>query len=292
MVRTSGLDKWTDKEFEDVATYLASLDLSSDRRFDIIARVGNPAAGEEIYKSDCRNCHNRDGYGKPSKEAPPLAGQHPEYLYTVMKGFRERYRVHANDPEDNSFADYSEKDYIDLTAYLATLDDAKIVAGYHFTPPRFEPVMRGPRMAERTGLEITDIKQTVVKMALEEGVTTEGAEEAMLAKAEANGLKILSQQRVSSFLEKQGVESPHLAIYQFCDPMDARTMVMANPIFASYMPCRIAMVADENGKLWLMMLNLDMLINSQLLPSNVVETAVKVNQQMLDVMAAGAAGKK
>jgi cytochrome c553/uncharacterized protein (DUF302 family) len=292
MVRTSGLDKWTDKEFEDVATYLASLDLSSDRRFDIVARVGNPAAGEDIYKSDCRNCHNRDGYGKPSKEAPPLAGQHPEYLYTAMRGFKQKYRVHANDPEDDTFTDYADQDFINITAYLATLDDEKIVAGYRFTPPRFAPPMRGPRMVEKTGLEITDIKQTVVRMALEDGVTTEAAEEAMLAKADENGLKVLSQQRVSSFLSKQGVEMPHLAIYQFCDPMDARTMVMANPIFASYMPCRIAMVADEKGKLWLMMLNLDMLIDSQLLSSDVVETAVKVNQQMLDVMAAGAAGKK
>lgn len=291
MVRAAGLDRWTEKDFDDVASYLASLDLSSDRRFDVTGHLGDPEAGEDIYKSDCKNCHNRDGYGKPSKEAPPLAGQHPEYLYTVMKGFREKYRIHANDPEDESFKDYTDQDYINLTAYLATLDDAKVVAGYHFVPPMYERVARLPSAPQRSGLEITDIKQTVVRMPLENGVTTEAAEAAMLGKAEQTGLKVLSQQRVSQFLEKKGVETPHLTIYQFCDPMDARTMVMANPIFASYMPCRIAMVADPDGKIWLTMLNLDMLINSQLLPQNVVETAVKVNRQMLDVMAAGAAGK-
>jgi uncharacterized protein (DUF302 family) len=68
--------------------------------------------------------------------------------------------------------------------------------------------------------------------------------------------------------------------------------VIADPIFSSYMPCRISMVEDSNGKLWLMMLNLDMLINSKLLPTDVIETAIKVNQQMLDVMTAGASGGK
>ena len=40
-----------------------------------------------------------------------------------------------------------------------------------------------------------------------------------------------------------------------------------------------------------MMLNQDMLINAELLPAEVVETAIRVNQQMLDVMTAGASGK-
>lgn len=68
-------------------------------------------------------------------------------------------------------------------------------------------------------------------------------------------------------------------------------MVMADPVFSSCMLCQISMVEDANGKLWLMMLNLDMLINSKLLPPEVVETAIRVSQQMLDVMTAGASGK-
>ena len=73
--------------------------------------------------------------------------------------------------------------------------------------------------------------------------------------------------------------------------MDARLMIISNPIFSSYMPCRISMVEDQDGKTWLMMLNLDMLINSELLPQDVVDTAIKVNQQMLDIMVAGATGE-
>ena len=47
----------------------------------------------------------------------------------------------------------------------------------------------------------------------------------------------------------------------------------------------------KDGKLWLMMLNLDMLINSELLPPELTEIAIRVNQAMLDVMVAGATGE-
>ncbi len=140
-------------------------------------------------------------------------------------------------------------------------------------------------------IQITDIKQTVVRMALDNGVTTDMAEQAMLAKAEEIGLKKVAQQKVSKFLARKDVKMPHLSIFQFCNPLDARLMVMADPVFSSYMPCRISMVEDGDGKLWLMMLNLDMLINSNLLPPELTEIAIRVNQAMLDVMTAGASGK-
>ncbi|WP_078119128.1 c-type cytochrome [Thiosocius teredinicola] len=290
MVRTSQIDEFTERDYEDVAAYLSSLDLSSDERFNINSSVGDVKAGSKVYRSDCRNCHNRDGYGKPSKEAPPLAGQHPEYLYTTMRGFKEGHRIHANDEEDDTFKEYEDQDFINLAAYLSTLDDAKVVQGYEFTPPVYKKTPRQLAAAREGTIQITDITQTVVRMAVDKGVTVEAAESAMLNKAEEIGLKKVAQQKVSKYLSKQGVEMPHLSIYQFCNPLDARLMVIADPVFSSYMPCRISMVEDKEGKLWLMMLNLDMLIDSELLPTEVVETAVKVNQQMLDVMTAGASG--
>jgi len=177
-----------------------------------------------------------------------------------------------------------------VTAYLSTLDDKKVVEGYEFTPPVIKPsaVKKKTRTA---GLEITDIKQTVVRMQLDKGVSKEDAAEAMQSKAIDLNLKLVGKQMVSDELRARGVETPHLSIYQFCNPMDAKVMVVANPIFSSYMPCRVSMVEDGEGKTWLMMLNLDMLIDSELLPGNVVETAMKVNQQMLDIMLAGASGE-
>jgi cytochrome c553/uncharacterized protein (DUF302 family) len=293
MVRTSQLDRWTDRDFDDVAAYLSSLDLSSDAMFNVRAPFGDAEKGERMYRRECRTCHGSDGYGRPSKEAPPLAGQHPEYLYTTMRNFQTKFRIHANDREDETFVGLKDEDFINLTAYLATLDDARVIAGYQFTPPMYRPSFARPERRELAeSIQITEIAQTVVRMAVEEGVTVDQAEAAMLAKADEIELKKVGQQKVSQFLARQDVQMPHLSIYQFCNPLDARLMVIADPIFSSYMPCRISMVEDSNGKLWLMMLNLDMLINSKLLPTDVIETAIKVNQQMLDVMTAGASGGK
>lgn len=117
-------------------------------------------------------------------------------------------------------------------------------------------------------------------MPLEEGVSIQDAIDAidaMMSKAADLNLRQVGQQYVSKELKSRGVKTPYLAILQFCDPMDARTMIISNPVFASYMPCRIAVVEDQSKKPWLMMLNLDMLINSELLPKEVVETAIRVN---------------
>jgi hypothetical protein len=50
-------------------------------------------------------------------------------------------------------------------------------------------------------------------------------------------------------------------------------------------------VEDAQGKPWLFMLNLDMLINSSSLPSDLQELAIRVNQAMLTIMTSGATGE-
>ncbi len=59
MVRTSQLHRYAEQDFEDVAAYLASLDLRADERFNIRPTFGDPKPGKKIYRGDCKNCHNR-----------------------------------------------------------------------------------------------------------------------------------------------------------------------------------------------------------------------------------------
>ena len=67
-------------------------------------------------------------------------------------------------------------------------------------------------------------------------------------------------------------------------------MIRHNPLYASYMPCRIAVVEDQQGTYWIMMLNLDMLIESKLIPPEVSEIAMRINHALLKIMVAGASG--
>lgn len=136
-----------------------------------------------------------------------------------------------------------------------------------------------------------DIEQSVVKQPLAEDVTAEDAIDAMQSKAVELNMKIVAHQPLSKELEARGVDTGRLEIFQFCNPMDAHEMVKFNPIFAAYMPCRIALVEDQEGKLWVMMLNLDMLINNAPLPPELKEIAMRVNDTLNKIMMAAATGE-
>jgi uncharacterized protein (DUF302 family) len=135
-----------------------------------------------------------------------------------------------------------------------------------------------------------DISQTVVTMALAEGVSADDAIDALQSKSVELNMKFVAHQPLSQELQARGVETGRLEIFQFCNPMDAHEMVKFNPLFAAYMPCRIALVEDKEGKHMLMMLNLDMLINSTPLPPELRKIAERVNTTLLKIMEAGATG--
>jgi len=135
------------------------------------------------------------------------------------------------------------------------------------------------------------IEQTVVKQPLAEDVTADDAIDAMQSKAVELNMKFVAHQPLSKELNARGVDSGRLEIFQFCNPMDAHEMVQFNPIFAAYMPCRIALVEDQDGKIWVMMLNLDMLINSTALPPELKAIATRVNETLTQILEAAATGE-
>ena len=136
-----------------------------------------------------------------------------------------------------------------------------------------------------------DINQTVVKQPLAEDITPDDAIDALQSKAVELNMKFVAHQPLSQELAARGVESGRLEIFQFCNPMDAHEMVKFNPIFAAYMPCRIALVEDNEGRFWLMMLNLDMLINNAPLTPDLRAIAERVNNTLKEIMEAGATGE-
>jgi uncharacterized protein (DUF302 family) len=139
-------------------------------------------------------------------------------------------------------------------------------------------------------VQMFDINQTVIKMALGEGVSGDDAVDAMLSTAAELNMKMVGHQNVSKELQARGINSPRLEIFQFCNPEDAVRMVKFNTIYAAYMPCRISLVEDSDGKLWLEMLNLDMIINAFPLPPELQAIAITVNGTMLSILTAGATG--
>lgn len=135
------------------------------------------------------------------------------------------------------------------------------------------------------------IEQQLIKVPLAPGLKPSDAVAALQSKAVELNMKMVSHQPLSAELKARGVDSRRIEIFQFCNPYDARVMVNHNPIFAAYMPCKIAMVEDENKQVWLMMISLDVLINKSPLPLVVRKTAERVNNTLKKILEAGATGR-
>ena len=142
----------------------------------------------------------------------------------------------------------------------------------------------------QAAVPMVDIEDTVVKMPLADGVGFEDAVESMKLRANMHNMKLVAELPLSKQIEAMGEKARHMAIYQFCDPLTAQRMVEANMNFAAYLPCRIALVEDEKGHGWLVMMNLDMMLQGATLTKELKVRAVKVRDVLMDIMKAGANG--
>ena len=111
-----------EQDLANLAAYISELDAELDVPGPADADAEN---GEDLYKGDCKTCHGRKGEGKTRKESPPLRGQYHEYLLRQIALFKTKERIHADDPEDETFVDYSDEELNDILAFVASLDDVE-----------------------------------------------------------------------------------------------------------------------------------------------------------------------
>ena len=89
-----------------------------------IAKVeGDIQVGENLYNKDCKICHGKDGKGKTNSETPRLTGQYTKYLLKQIKAYKRKERHHDYDPDDDTFANYTDQKIQNLLAYLSVADD-------------------------------------------------------------------------------------------------------------------------------------------------------------------------
>lgn len=139
----------------------------------------------------------------------------------------------------------------------------------------------------------TSADATVWKMQIADDVSAEDAAEAMSSVATELNIKAVGILPLSKEVEaKTGEKQRLLTIYQYCNPMTAMTMVKHADAFSAYLPCRISMVEDKQGKLWLYSLNMDLMIyGGKTLPEALLKEANAVKDVILKIMEAGATGE-
>ena len=134
------------------------------------------------------------------------------------------------------------------------------------------------------------IADTVVKIQLAEDVSMDDAVQSMKLRANALNFKLVAHQPLYKELEAMGVESRRVEIFQFCDARIAHDMLAQSLDFAAYLPCRITLIEDEQGKAWLVSLDLDRVIQMADLPPDLLENAKQVRDTISEIMEAGTSG--
>ena len=84
-----------------------------------------------------------------------------------------------------------------------------------------------------------------------------------------------------------GEQSRRMQILAFCDALIAKRMVEYNKIFAGFLPCRIAVIEDENGDGWIITTNMDMMLHAVDLSPDLQKLAQKVRDTIYSIVDAG-----
>jgi len=82
-----------------------------------------------------------------------------------------------------------------------------------------------------------------------------------------------------------------LNIYLYCNPLTAAKMIEHDIAYAAYLPCRVSLVEDEEGQLWIYTLDMDMMIyGGETLPPELLAEALEVKEILLDILERAAEG--
>jgi hypothetical protein len=134
---------------------------------------------------------------------------------------------------------------------------------------------------------------TVWKVPVEDGLSAEDVEQTMKFVANEHNIKNVGELPLYKEVEAMSGEPYRfIKIYMFCNAMTAARMIDYSDAFSAYLPCRITLLEDTSGKLWLYTLNMDLMIHGgEELPPALKDEALQVKEIILDIMNRGAAGE-
>jgi len=131
------------------------------------------------------------------------------------------------------------------------------------------------------------------KFKVADGLTPEDVEQSLKVVANELNFKNVGEdlplyQEVSAL---SGKDYRFVKIYMFCNALTAAKMLDYSDAFSAFLPCRITLIEDPDGQLWLYTLNMDLMIyGGKPLPPELKEEALKVKEIVWEIMERGAQG--
>jgi len=136
-----------------------------------------------------------------------------------------------------------------------------------------------------------------LKMKVAEGVEFDDVIEAMDSRAVEENLKRSGHNQVWKEVEaKTGEPTPRFEILHYCDALVARMVLDYSPEFSIFLPCRISVLEDAVGDIWIMTLDWDVSWLSFVwhpdsqIDAELKENGRRIRNAMVSIMEAGSTG--
>jgi uncharacterized protein (DUF302 family) len=179
------------------------------------------------------------------------------------------------------------------------------IAGVIYLAVQFEPTVRVFNQFEDKAtdyymdtmqqlLETGNMAEaTVWKVPVADGLSPAEVEETMKFVANEHNIKNVGELPLYKEIEALGGKPyRYVKIFMFCNAMTASRMIDYSDAFSAYLPCRVSLIEDKSGKLWIYSLNMDgMIYGGKPLPPALKAEAEEVKEIILDIMHRGANGE-
>lgn len=128
---------------------------------------------------------------------------------------------------------------------------------------------------------------------VEEGLSTDEVVDSLKSLATTKNLLFVGESPFYQQVEAvTGEDYRYVNFLSFCDAQVGKMMLEYRNHYSGFMPCRIALVEDREGKLWLYSMNLDFMIHGgKELPPDLKQAAIRVRETLRSMMQGAAAGE-
>ena len=128
---------------------------------------------------------------------------------------------------------------------------------------------------------------------VDEGLTPDDVIESMKSLATSRSLLFVGESPFYKQIEAiTGEDYRYVNFLSFCDAQVGKKMLEYRDQYSGFMPCRIAIVEDKDGRLWLYSMNMDLMIHGGAeLPADLKADATRVRDSIKAIMNGAARGE-
>lgn len=140
------------------------------------------------------------------------------------------------------------------------------------------------------------INMMVAKKKVDEGISFDEVIESMDSRANSLNFRKVGHNTPYTIIEETlQAPTPRIEIIQYCDVITMRTILDYVPEFSAFVPCRVTVMEDAHGDIWITTLDwdvrwLDASQNPNKISTELRDAAIYIREGMESIMDAGATG--